>query len=71
MEVNIDLNTAKGLVSIIDACTRRGAFGGDDLEPVATIRKVLLTAMQPALQAEQGEQGSEPLQGEMANKVIQ
>lgn len=50
--VNIDLNTAKGIVNLIDVCAKRGAFNGEELESVSTLRKNVLAAAQDDLKAE-------------------
>jgi len=41
METNINLNDMVTMVNIIDACTERGAFKGNELVTVGTLREKL------------------------------
>ena len=41
METNINLNDMVTMVNIIDACTERGAFKGNELAVVGTLREKL------------------------------
>lgn len=41
METNINLNDMITMVNIIDACTERGAFKGNELVTVGTLREKL------------------------------
>jgi len=50
METNINLNDMVTMVTIIDACTERGAFKGNELMIVGTLREKLanfINANQP------------------------
>ena len=51
--VNIELNIVKGMVNLIDVCSKRGAFEGSELSSVAKIREDILAAAQDDLKAEQ------------------
>ena len=57
----ISLNDLQIMVNIIDLCTKRGAFQGDELLPVGQIREKLVTfvkANAPA-QAEAADEAAE------------
>lgn len=41
METNINLNDMVTMVNIIDACTERGAFKGNEIAVVGTLREKL------------------------------
>jgi hypothetical protein len=50
--VEINLNVVKGMVSIIDVCSKRGAFEGNELATVGQIRSEILAAAKDELEAE-------------------
>ena len=43
MENNVTLNDMIMMVNIIDACSERGAFKGNELAPVGNLREKLAT----------------------------
>lgn len=43
IEINVEI--AKALVQMIDTVTKRGAVNGEELLPVATMRKALTDAL--------------------------
>lgn len=65
MDIEIKEDLAKAVISIIDMCSRRGAFEGVDLEGVGAIRKELIVKLQQAQQAQQA-----PVEGELLDKVV-
>lgn len=50
--VNLNVGIAVNLVKIIDACSKRGAFEGDEMLGVATTRQAIVDAVN-ALEAGQ------------------
>jgi len=48
----ISLNDLQIMVNIIDLCTKRGAFQGDELLPVGQIREKLVTFVKANAPAE-------------------
>lgn len=65
MDIEIKEDLAKAVISIIDMCSRRGAFEGVDLEGVGAIRKELIVKLQQAQQAQQA-----PVEGELLDKIV-
>ena len=54
--VEINLQTVKAIVQIIDVCSKRGAFEGGELSQVGQVRESILMAAQEELKAEQESQ---------------
>ena len=54
--VEIDLQTVKAIVQIIDVCSKRGAFEGGELSQVGQVRESILMAAQEEIKKEQEEQ---------------
>lgn len=54
--VEINLQTVKAIVQIIDVCSKRGAFEGAELSQVGQVRESILMAAQKELKKEQEEQ---------------
>lgn len=46
MKISIEADIAKALVQMIDTVTKRGAVNGEELLPVATMRKRLTDALE-------------------------
>ena len=65
MDIEIKEDLAKAVISIIDMCSRRGAFEGADLEVVAVIRKEFIAKLQQNQQAQQA-----PVEGELLDKIV-
>lgn len=65
MDIEIKEDLAKAIISIIDMCSRRGAFEGVDLEGVGAIRKELIVKLQQNQQAQQA-----PVEGELLDKIV-
>ena len=54
--VEINLQTIKAIVSIIDVCSKRGAFEGGELSQIGQVRESILMAAQEELNKEKEEQ---------------
>jgi hypothetical protein len=62
METNINLNDMVTMVNIIDACTERGAFKGNELVTIGTLREKLanfVRANQPKTEATETTENTE------------
>jgi hypothetical protein len=55
MEKQITNSDLEMVVSIIDACSQRGAFKGEELMSVGALRHRILSVLKPAEQPEQPE----------------
>jgi len=51
--IEINVEVAKALVQMIDTVTKRGAVNGDELLPVATMRKALTDSLQAAVEKDE------------------
>jgi|TARA_R110002126_G_scaffold139248_2_gene283912 hypothetical protein len=45
--MKIDIDVIKGCIAIIDICSNRGAFKGEELQGVGGLRQSLLAALEP------------------------
>ena len=49
--MKIDIDVIKGMIAIIDICSNRGAFKGEELQGIGGIRQGLLAALEPKAKA--------------------
>tara|TARA_R110000764_G_scaffold178394_1_gene264579 strand:- start:2127 stop:2309 length:183 start_codon:yes stop_codon:yes gene_type:complete len=49
--MKIDIDVIKGMIAIIDICSNRGAFKGEELQGIGGIRQSLLAALEPKANA--------------------
>jgi len=45
--MQVDIDVIKGCIAIIDICSNRGAFKGEELQGVGGLRQSLLAALEP------------------------
>lgn len=45
--MHVDIDVIKGCIAIIDICSNRGAFKGEELQGVGGLRQSLLAALEP------------------------